>query len=71
MAAITTRDIAAAGVNEVTVFWHFGDKATLAREAVRRFHPAAALNAYEPAIDASTPQAAMRGVRRCLAELQS
>jgi len=72
MAVITTRDIAAAaGVNEVTVFRHFGDKATLAREAVRRFHPAAALDAYESAIDASTPQTAMRGLLRCLAELQS
>jgi AcrR family transcriptional regulator len=72
MAAVTTRDIAsAAGVNEVTVFRHFGDKATLAREAVRRFHPAAALDAYEPAIDASTPQTAMRGLLRCLGELQS
>ena len=72
MAMITTRDIAsAAGVNEVTVFRHFGDKASLAREAVRRFHPAAALDAYEPAIDASTPEQAMRGLLRCLAHLQS
>ena len=62
MAGITTRDIAAAaGVNEVTLFRHFGDKASLARAAVRRFDPAAALDAYDPAIDASTPQAAMAG----------
>lgn len=40
MSAITTRDIAAtAGVNEVTLFWHFGGKAALARGAVRRFSP--------------------------------
>jgi AcrR family transcriptional regulator len=72
MAMISTRDIAAAaGVNEVTVFRHFGDKAGLAREAVRRFHPAAALDAYDPAIDASTPDSAMRGLLRCLAYLQS
>lgn len=72
MAAITARDVAsAAGVNEVTVFRHFGDKATLAREAVRRFHPAAALDAYEPAIDASTPEAALAGLLRCLGQLQS
>jgi len=72
MATVSTRDIAAAArVNEVTVFRHFGDKATLAREAVRRFHPAAALDAYEPAIDSSTPQMAMEGLLRCLEELQS
>jgi len=72
MAGITTRDIAAAaGVNEVTLFRHFGDKASLARAAVRRFDPAAALDAYDPAIDASTPQAAMAGLLRCLSQLQS
>jgi AcrR family transcriptional regulator len=62
MSAITTRDIAAAAaVNEVTVFRHFGGKATLAREAVRRFSPAAELNAYQPRIDTSSPQARGRG----------
>jgi AcrR family transcriptional regulator len=72
MSAITTRDIAAAAVvNEVTVFRHFGGKAALAREAVRRFSPAAELDAYQPGIDASSPQAAMDGLRRCLAELQA
>jgi AcrR family transcriptional regulator len=72
MAVITTRDIAkSAGVNEVTVFRHFGDKTTLAREAVRRFHPAAAIDAYDPAIDASTSEKAMQGLLRCLVQLQS
>ena len=72
MAVITTRDIAAAaGVNEVTLFRHFGDKASLARAAVRRFHPAAALDAYDPAIDTATPQAALAGLLRALGELQS
>lgn len=72
MSAITTRDIAAAaGVNEVTVFRHFGGKAALAREAVRRFSPAAELNAYQPGIDTSSPQAAIDGLQRCLAELQA
>jgi len=71
MSAITTRDIAAAAVNEVTVFRHFGDKATLAREAVRRFSPAAGLDAYQPSIDASGPQAAIDGLLGCLAELQA
>lgn len=72
MSSITTRDIAAAaGVNEVTVFRHFGGKAALAREAVRQFSPAADLDAYQPVIDTSSPQAAMAGVQRCLAELQA
>lgn len=72
MSTITTRDIAAAaGVNEVTVFRHFGGKAALAREAVRRFSPAAELDAYQPGIDTSSPQAAMDGLQRCLEELQS
>lgn len=65
MAVITTRDIAsAAGVSEVTVFRHVGDKASLAREAVRRFHPAAVLDAYDPAIDASTPLSCFSPARR-------
>lgn len=72
MSAITTRDIAAAAaVNEVTVFRHFGGKAALAREAVRRFSPAAELDAIEPGIDDSSPQAATDGLQRCLAELQA
>ena len=65
MSAITTRDIAAAAaVNEVTVFRHFGDKASLAREAVRRFSPASELDEYQPGIDASSPQAAIDGLLR-------
>jgi AcrR family transcriptional regulator len=72
MSAITTREIAAAaGVNEVTVFRHFGGKATLAREAVRRFSPAAQLDGYRSGIDTSSPQAAMDGLLRCLGELQA
>lgn len=65
MTAVTTRDIAAAaGVNEVTLFRHFGDKASLARAAVRRFHLAATLDAYDPAIDAATPRRPWPGCRR-------
>jgi AcrR family transcriptional regulator len=72
LSAVTTRDIAAAaGVNEVTVFRHFGDKAALAREAVRRFSPAAELDAIQPRIDASSPEAARDGLRSCLGELQA
>ena len=72
MAVVTTRDIAAAaGVNEVTIFRHFGGKASLAREAVRRFHPAAAIEACDPAIDAATPQRVLQGLLRCLGHLRS
>jgi len=72
MAAVTTRDVArVAGVNEVTIFRHFGDKTSLAREAVRRYQPAAQLDAYDPAIDASTPRRTLAGLVRCLRELHA
>jgi|GEM_PF-1388496 len=65
--ATTTRAVAAeAGVNEVTLFRHFGDQATLAREAVRRFSPAAEIARTDPGIDPSSPQAAAAGLLRCL-----
>lgn len=65
--ATTTRALAeAAGVNEVTIFRHFGDKASLAREAIRRWHPAHALTAYEVAIDSSSPASAAQGLLGCL-----
>jgi len=67
MDAATTRAIATeAGVNEVTLFRHFGDKATLALRAVRRFSPVAELLARDPAIDASTPTRAAQGLLACL-----
>jgi AcrR family transcriptional regulator len=63
MAAVTTRDIArTAGVNEVTIFRHFGDKANLALAAVRRFQPIDAITRYQPSIDSSSAD-------RCLADL--
>ncbi len=65
--AATTRAIAeAAGVNEVTIFRHFGDKATLALRAVRRFSPAAGLAARDPGIDASSAASAAAGLLACL-----
>lgn len=71
MAQVTTREIArAAGVNEVTLFRHFGDKATLALEAVRQSSPAAQIDAYQPAIDASSPERATEGLLQCLGELR-
>jgi AcrR family transcriptional regulator len=61
--ATTTRVLAeAAGVNEVTLFRLFGDKANLAAEAFRRFAPVDALAGYALAIDASTPERALEGI---------
>jgi AcrR family transcriptional regulator len=72
MAAVTTRELArAAGVNEVTIFRHFGDTATLAREAVHFLQPAARIEAYQPAIDASTPQRCLEGLAGCLQMLHT
>jgi AcrR family transcriptional regulator len=70
--AATTRAVAeAAGVNEVTIFRHFGDKATLALAAVRRFSPAAELAARDPAIDAATPATAASGLLACLRRMSA
>jgi AcrR family transcriptional regulator len=65
--ATTTRAIAEeAGVNELTLFRHFGDKATLAREAVRAAAPTELLRAHRPVIDVSTPEATVAGLAACL-----
>ena len=65
--AATTRRIAeAAGVNEVTLFRHFGDKATLALAAVRHFSPVERFRARDPQIDASSPSMAAAGLKACL-----
>lgn len=70
--ATTTRAVAAeAGVNEVTLFRRFGDQATMAREAVRRFSPAGDIARLDPAIDASSPAAATAGLLRCLRALRA
>jgi AcrR family transcriptional regulator len=72
MAQVTTREIAhAAGVNEVTLFRHFGDKATLALEAVRQSSPAAQIDDYQPAIDTSSPDRIIEGLLLCLGELRN
>lgn len=63
----TTRAVAeAAGVNEVTLFRHFGDKASLARAAFKAFSPEADLAAYDPKVDASDPAKAAADLCRCL-----
>jgi AcrR family transcriptional regulator len=67
MAAVTTRDIArTAGVNEVTIFRHFGDKAGLALAAVRAFQPVEVIASYRPEIDSSTSRRCAAGLARCL-----
>src|ERR1700690_2171929 len=66
----TTRAVAAAaGVNEVTLFRHFGDKETLARAAFTQFEPSARLAEYDVQIDASSPARAEAGLRACLRSL--
>ena len=60
----------AAGVSELTLFRHFGDKASLVREAIRHSAPTERLRAYDPAIDASTPESATAGLGRCLRHLR-
>ncbi len=65
--ATTTRALAEeAGVNEVTIFRNFKDKATLVREAYRRFAPGHRIAAYPLTIDVSTPQQAAEGLVTCL-----
>ena len=65
--ATTTRALAEeAGVNEVTIFRNFKDKATLVREAYRHFAPGHRIAAYPLAIDASNPEQAAKGLVACL-----
>lgn len=69
MDATTMQMVAyAAGVNEVTLFRHFGSKATLALETVRHFSPASALRAMEPRVDVSSPAAAAESLFTCVRE---
>lgn len=67
----TTREVARrAGVNEVTLFRRFGDKAGLTREALRRLMPAGVIAAYSGEVDASTPERAAAGLVCCLCFLR-
>jgi AcrR family transcriptional regulator len=59
-----------AGVSELTIFRHFGDKATLVRSAIRHAAPTEQLRAYDPAIDASTPERAVASLSRCMRYLR-
>lgn len=50
--AVTTREIACrAGVNPVTLFRRFGDKKTIAVEAIRRSGLRSKLQGWDPAVD--------------------
>ena len=67
----STRAVAEeAGVSELTLFRHFGDKASLVRAAIRHAAPTEQLRAYDPAIDASTPESAAADLGRCLRYLR-
>jgi AcrR family transcriptional regulator len=70
--ATTTRALAeAAGVNEVTIFRLYGDKANLAAEAFRRFSAADELNRYPLAIDASSSERACESLVHVLDGLRA
>lgn len=61
---VTTREVAAAaGVNPVTLFRRFGDKQTIALEAIRRFSPAPTLREQDPGVN---PADALPGLTACL-----
>jgi AcrR family transcriptional regulator len=63
----TTRILAEeAGVNEVTVFRLFGDKANVAGEAFRRFAPVDQFTSYPLAIDTSSNERVIDGVLEVL-----
>lgn len=65
--AATTRVVAqVAGVNEVTLFRQFGDKASLALAAVRQLSPVEGFRHLDPAIDVSTPARAAQGLQALL-----
>jgi AcrR family transcriptional regulator len=67
----TTRGVAeAAGVNEVTLFRHFGDKESLARLAFGSLGPGPLLAGYEPHVDTGSPQRAADDLRDCLVLVQ-
>ncbi|MBV8719624.1 MAG: TetR/AcrR family transcriptional regulator [Chloroflexi bacterium] len=70
--ATTTRVLAeAAGVNEVTIFRLFGDKANLATAAVRRFSSAEELAQYPVCIDTSSPANLVDGLVDVLSFLRA
>jgi AcrR family transcriptional regulator len=61
---VTTREVAAeAGVNPVTLFRRFGDKTTMAVEAIRRYSPVGRLQNRDPGVD---PDHAAAGLVDCL-----
>jgi AcrR family transcriptional regulator len=63
----TTRMLAEeAGVNEVTVFRLFGDKANLAGEAFRRFAPVDHFTSYPLTIDTSSNEQVLEGILEVL-----
>ncbi len=59
-----------AGVNELTLFRLFGDKAALIRESLRYAAPTEEFSHYDTAIDTSTSASAATGLLRCLKYLR-
>lgn len=69
--ATTTRALAeAAGVNEVTIFRYFGDKANLAREFVRLSDPVAAIEGLPISFDPTDRSTVADGLFRVLREMR-
>lgn len=61
---VTTRELAnEAGVNPVTLFRRFGDKATISVEAIRRYSPVNTLQTKDPAV---RPEHAEEDLVNCL-----
>ena len=60
----------AAGVSELTVFRHFGDKPTMIRQAIRHAAPIERLEAFDLEFDVSTRERAAAGLTTCLCFLR-
>ena len=60
----------AAEVSELTVFRHFGDKQTLAREAIRHAAPIERLGSFVIDFDVSILETAVAGITACLCFLR-
>lgn len=70
MDGVTTREIATeAGVNPVTLFRRFGDKATIAVEAIRRYSPAERLRNLDPGVQPDHALDGLVGAMLSLADL--
>jgi AcrR family transcriptional regulator len=69
--ATTTRLLAeTAGVNEITIFRKFGDKANLIKEFFQRTAPTTQINNYSLAFEANDPQQVATALLECICFLR-